>query len=110
MQYEKLSGTAQGESSCTVRVRVQAARERQLRRFVGTALVSNAGMGLGEVRRHCGADEHTRALLRAAVQQLHLSARGYHRTPKLAPPNASSPTAGASGRCVRRRGAGTDPD
>lgn len=84
VQYEKLVGTAPGESSCTVRARVQAARERQRRRFAGTALVSNADMGPGEVRRHCGADEHTQALLKAAMQQLHLSARGYHRTLKLA--------------------------
>ena len=63
---------------------MQEARERQHWRFAGTALVSNADMGPGEVRLHCKADEHTQALLKAAMQQLHLSARAYHRTLKLA--------------------------
>ena len=84
VQYEKLIGTAPGEPSSTVRARVQVARERQRRRFAGTVLVSNADMGPGEVRRHCGTDDHTQALLKAAMQQLHLSARAYHRTLKLA--------------------------
>jgi hypothetical protein len=36
---------------------VQAARERQRRRFEGTGLMSNADMGPAEVRDHCQVDE-----------------------------------------------------
>jgi len=75
VQYEKPVGTAPCESACTVRVRVHAACQRQRRRFAGTALVSNADVGPRKVRRHCGADEHVQALLKAAMQQLNLSAR-----------------------------------
>jgi magnesium chelatase family protein len=41
-------------------------------------------MGPGEVRRHCPTEVPAEALLRAAVQRLHLSARSYHRVLKLA--------------------------
>jgi magnesium chelatase family protein len=84
VQYEKLTGTASGESSSAVRARVQAARERQRARFAGTSLISNADMGPGEVRQHCATDASAQSLLKAAMQQLHLSARAFHRTLKLA--------------------------
>jgi magnesium chelatase family protein len=39
---------------------------------------------VAEVRQHCAVDAAGQALLRAAVQQLHLSARAYHRVLKVA--------------------------
>jgi magnesium chelatase family protein len=84
VQYEKLTGSASGEASNVVRGRVQEARERQRRRFSGTPLVSNADMGPGEVRQYCRTDDSAQGLLKAAMQQLHLSARAFHRTLKLA--------------------------
>jgi magnesium chelatase family protein len=67
-----------------VRERVEAARARQRARFGGTRLAANADMGVAEVRAHCGVDGAGQALLRAAVAQLHLSARAYHRVLKVA--------------------------
>jgi len=84
VQYEKLTGNGQSESSRTVRARVQAARERQRARFVGTNLIANADMGPSEVRKFCVTDQSAQSLLKSAMQQLHLSARAYHRTLKLA--------------------------
>jgi magnesium chelatase family protein len=84
VQYDKLTGNTQGEPSSAVRARVQAARERQRARFAGTCLISNADMGPTEVRRYCLTDESAQSLLKAAMQQLHLSARAFHRTLKLA--------------------------
>jgi magnesium chelatase family protein len=63
---------------------VQAARERQLERFKGTKLKCNAEMGPNEVRTYCEPDASGERLLKAATQQLHLSARAYHRVLKLA--------------------------
>jgi magnesium chelatase family protein len=37
-----------------------------------------------EVRQFCGLDENCRALMRAAMNQMQLSARAYHRILKLA--------------------------
>jgi magnesium chelatase family protein len=41
-------------------------------------------MGLAEVREYCRIDEAGRGLMRAAMQQLQLSARAFHRILKLA--------------------------
>jgi magnesium chelatase family protein len=68
-----------------IQARVAAARERQRRRFEGSrGLLSNADMGPAEVRDHCRVDDAGKSLLRAAMQQLHMSARAYHRILKLA--------------------------
>ena len=60
------------------------ARELQRQRFEGTSLASNADMGPGEVRQICQLDETGRGLVRAAMQQLQMSARAFHRILKLA--------------------------
>ena len=84
VDYEKLAGTALGESSTGVRARVEAARGRQRLRFEGTSLHANADMGPAEVRQFCELNEAGRGLMRAAMRQLDLSARAYHRVLKLA--------------------------
>ncbi|MGN6566012.1 MAG: hypothetical protein ACTHMU_25420, partial [Thermomicrobiales bacterium] len=53
-------------------------------RFAGSGLVTNAEMGPAEVRRFCPLDAAGDGLMRAAMRQLQLSARGYHRVLKLA--------------------------
>ena len=83
VDYEKLAGNSLGESSASVRARVEAARERQRARFAGTKLHANADMGPADVRLHCELDETSRGLIRAAMRQLGLSARAYHRVLKL---------------------------
>jgi magnesium chelatase family protein len=84
VDYEKLADKRQVETSATVRARVQASRERQLQRFAGTKLTCNAEMGPAEVRDCCEVEPSAEKLLRAAMQQLHLSARAYQRVLKLA--------------------------
>ncbi len=84
VDYEKLTDERLGEPSAVVRSRVEAARERQRQRFAGTELTSNADMGPAEVRQFCIVDEGGKNLLRAAMQQLQMSARAYHRVLKVA--------------------------
>jgi magnesium chelatase family protein len=84
VNYEKLAGEKLGEPSSAVRARVAAARERQAARFHGSRLLTNADMGPAEVRRYCGLDGASQRLMQAAMRQLHLSARAYHRVLKLA--------------------------
>jgi len=81
---EKLAEKRNVETSEIIRSRVQAARERQLQRFSGTKLKCNAEMGPSEVRECCQTDASAEKLLKAAMQQLHLSARAFHRVLKLA--------------------------
>lgn len=95
LDYEKLSDDRSGESSSDVRQRIEAARMVQRERFAsnqlkkgflspGTGTACNADMRPAEVRRHCALDEACQALMRTAMEQLQLSARGYHRMLKLA--------------------------
>ena len=41
-------------------------------------------MGPAEIRQFCQVEEAGKSLLKAAMQQMHLSARAYHRVLKLA--------------------------
>ncbi|GER85368.1 Fis family transcriptional regulator [Thermogemmatispora aurantia] len=82
--YEKLAGAPAPERTERIRARVEAARERQRQRFARTRLTCNAEMGPAEVQAFCRVDEAGQRLLKAAVQQLALSARAFHRLLKLA--------------------------
>lgn len=84
IEYEKLADRRPGEPSADVRARVEAARHVQADRFAGTDLLTNADMGPRELQAHVILDEAGEAMMKAAVRQLHLSARGYHRVLKLA--------------------------
>ena len=72
------------QPSAKVQARVSAARARQLERFSGTRLTCNAEMTPAEVREFCQVEEQAQSLLKAAMKQLHLSARAFHRILKLA--------------------------
>ncbi|MDD4880175.1 MAG: YifB family Mg chelatase-like AAA ATPase [Gallionellaceae bacterium] len=69
-----------GEPTAAVRLRVIAARARQIARQ-GKA---NAGLSNSEIDGLCALDEAGTALLRQAIARLNLSARAYHRVLKLA--------------------------
>ncbi|HZO71014.1 MAG TPA: ATP-binding protein [Ktedonobacteraceae bacterium] len=65
-----------GESSAEVRQRVEAARERQRRRYAVTAFTVNDDLrSLDDVQRYCVIDTPGEKLLHAAHQQLHLTPR-----------------------------------
>ncbi len=84
VDYEKLADNRAGEKSEKVRARVIAARTRQQERFSGIRITCNAEMTPAEVRKFCQMEEAAQGLLKAAMGQLHLSARAFHRILKLA--------------------------
>jgi magnesium chelatase family protein len=84
VDYEKLSDDRLGEPTAAVRSRVEAARERQRNRFTAARANHNADMGVAEVRRFCELDPEGRSLIKAAMTQMQLTARAYHRVLKLA--------------------------
>jgi magnesium chelatase family protein len=84
VDYEKLADNRLGEASEKIRERVEAARERQLKRFTNTKLVCNAEMTPIEVKEFCKVEDSAQSLLKAAMKQLYLSARAFHRVLKLA--------------------------
>ena len=91
VDYEKLSGNKLGESSEAIRQRVQAARDIQTKRYSSvrnsntesSAIICNADMRIGQVRQFCSLQPEGQSLMRAAMSQLNLSARAYHRILKL---------------------------
>ena len=85
VEYDKLSGSQKAEPSKSIRRRIEAARERQRDRFAGSPKIkNNAEMGPADVKEHCALDSASEALMKSAMQQLKLSARGFHRVLKLA--------------------------
>jgi len=84
VDYDKLTSPDAVEGSAEVRRRVEAARVLQRERFVGTNIQSNSDMGPSEVWNHCQLEEAAQRLAKTAMEQLHFSARAYHRTLKLA--------------------------
>ena len=94
VDYQKLSSDRLGESSDAIRKRVQSARDRQTARFANPDskkakhesmhVISNADMRVAEIRQFCKLYESGESLILAAMGQMNLSARGYHRVLKLA--------------------------
>ena len=84
IEYEKLTDERPAEVSERVRSRVEGARAIQRARFEGTRLTCNTEMTPVEVREFCQVEPDAQSLLRAAMKQLALSARAFHRILKLA--------------------------
>ena|SRR6266850_8437694 len=77
--YKDLTGGRVAESSETIRHRVVAARNTQLRRFFDEHIYSNAQMGPRHIRKLCVLTSECEKILENAVTKLGFSARGYDR-------------------------------
>jgi len=75
--YKDLTGGRLAESSETIRHRVVAARNMQLRRFFDEHIYSNAEMGPRHIRKYCALTSECEEILENAVTKLGFSARGY---------------------------------
>lgn len=84
VETNKLTTQDKNETSEEIRKRVQRARDRQLIRFAGTTLASNADMDSRDIKVFCHLDDACIELLKKAVDMLQLSARSYYRIIKLA--------------------------
>lgn len=84
VKHESLLLQQPAESSEAVAKRVTAAREVQRGRYAKQAAVGvNAEMTNKEIKRYCNLSEEATGLLKQALQQLKLSARGYMRVLKV---------------------------
>ena len=80
VRYEELHERAAAETSAQIRARVEAARDRQLRR----GGVSNAHLKGEALRTHCALDAAGEQLLRGAFERLGLTARSHDRILRVA--------------------------
>jgi magnesium chelatase family protein len=84
LPLDALTASAGGESSAEVRRRVVAARARQAERHAGDGIFTNAELTPALLTKCCATDRTALRVLRTAIAQLSLSARGYDRVRKVA--------------------------
>ncbi len=72
------------ETSAQIAARVINARKRQEQRFAGRGIRTNKEMNVKQIDELCVLDSASEKLLLQAVNRMGLSARGYHRTIKVA--------------------------
>ena len=83
---QKLALFETSEPPSAIRARVETARkvqEARFRKWGKPGVMVNGDMGPAEVQQFCDIDEAGRNLIGAAMQQMNLSARAYHRILKL---------------------------
>ncbi|MCX6784222.1 MAG: YifB family Mg chelatase-like AAA ATPase [candidate division WWE3 bacterium] len=86
VEIDKLVGNniVAAEDSTAVRSRVQAARDRQEKRLKDAGLTCNAEMSTRHIKEFCEISNDSQNLLKTAVANMGLSARGYFRILKVA--------------------------
>lgn len=85
VEVEKLTDTTLvSEPSLLIRRRVQQARNIQSRRFREQKLTCNGEMNARDIKKFCRLSKDAEKILLAALKQMNLSARSYHKTIKMA--------------------------
>jgi magnesium chelatase family protein len=84
IKFEKLAENSSSESSSSIRLRVEKARDIQTERFKSSSIVTNSEMGGPEIKKFCQLNPSCIELMKTAVTNLHLSARAYYRIIKVA--------------------------
>ncbi|MCJ7646357.1 YifB family Mg chelatase-like AAA ATPase, partial [bacterium] len=80
VKYQELAGDSGGESSLTIRSRVQKARDIQKERFKKfKSVYCNAHMEAKYIRKYCILEREAEKLLKDAIEHLGLSGRAYDR-------------------------------
>lgn len=84
VEFDSLSSKAPGESSASVRARVNRARQFQAARYEGKGVFCNARLTPGLLSEACPVSDAGKQLLRQAFDRMGLSARAYDRILKVA--------------------------
>lgn len=82
-EYDKLAEEVVAEESEAIRARVEKARIIQAQRFKKEEILTNSEMDVKQIKKYCPVDTKTQVLLRQAVDQMHVSARVYHKLLKV---------------------------
>lgn len=84
VQHAVLIGKRTGESSESLRQKVNKAREKQLRRFQGSGILDNSGMYGKYLDKFCPLNEECQTFLRETIENLNMNARSYDRILRIA--------------------------
>lgn len=82
--FDDLSSTAPSESSAAIRERVTAVRNLTQERYAAFGIFTNAELKPSLMKTWCALTNDGMALLKSAVDRLHMSARSYGRILKVA--------------------------
>ena len=84
ISFRDLKKEEKEENSSVIRKRVEAARDRQAKRYRGTSFVCNSELSGGDVKKYCVLTKEAKRCIEQAYDRLALSARSYHRILKTA--------------------------
>ncbi|RKY38951.1 MAG: ATP-dependent protease [Candidatus Omnitrophota bacterium] len=84
IEYKQITSSFPEEESKEIRKRIVSARERQRKRFSGSRINYNAQMSVRQIKKYCTLDQECAQVVRTAIEELHLSARAYHKVIKVA--------------------------
>ena len=84
VDYDDLSSTENSETSAEIKKRVNKTRKLQLERYKDYNIYSNSQLDAGMLKKFCPLGEEENAILRAAFDNLGLSARAHSRILKVA--------------------------
>lgn len=83
LSFQKISGNEKGETSSSIRARVNKARSKQVERYSGEGIYYNAQLSSKHIRKFCKMDQQGRCLMKTAFSSMKLSARAYDRILKV---------------------------
>ena len=83
VEYDKLNSNIREETSDSIKKRVNEARKIQLERYKDSGIYSNSELNNRLIEKYCQVDLEGKALLKAAFENLNLSARAYNKILKI---------------------------
>lgn len=84
VKYEELETKSKGESSASIKARVDKARKIQMERYKNKGIFSNSHLTPDLMNEHCALSAEANDLLKSAYENMGLSARAHNRILKVA--------------------------
>ena len=84
VNFNDISGSSKGESSDSIKKRINKARKRQLERYDGEGIYFNSQLKPKQISVYCSIGKKEKTLLKNAFDRFNLSARAYNRILKVA--------------------------
>ena len=84
VEFDQLSGGGSGESSASMREKIETARKMQKKRYAKSRIRFNSELSAQQLKRYCPLGEEPQKCARDLFESMDLSARGYHRLLRVA--------------------------
>lgn len=84
VNFNDISGSSKGETSASIKKRINKARRLQLERYEKEGIYFNSQLKPRQMADHCAIGRKEKELLKSAFERFNLSARAYNRILKVA--------------------------